>query len=385
MLGWGNGCLTQGGGGGGGGGGGVGGGKLLPAFLLAAASGAHALKDASPFLLLASDPIPGSAVQNQEIATAHDVQTDLSHILNACEDRLYILLAQPGLRAEDVRNAKQMPGLSGRVEKMASGSGGGKVWEIPNVIGSVDLEAVALEGASGCANAGMRMYEKEEDGGAWRGEHEAKGMMVTVPKMQFDLTQTRTEEERTRMLSETDTYISTHLSALDHANISYTLVYTSETLTSDGGALEHAAPPYEMDDDYPSTLHTDLKRDGSDVHALRAAPKKHENNNSTGEDNGKDNGKGKGNGNGNGKGKGKGNGNGNGNGNGKGNGNIDSDLPLFEKYQFFTPALFMGLSVAILLLSILYVGLTAIAGLEVSYAAFSKEMGPNAQGRGKQQ
>lgn len=147
--------------------------------------------------------IPGSAVQNQEIATAHDVQTDLSHILNACEDRLYILLAQPGLRAEDVRNAKQMPGLSGRVEKMASGSGGGKVWEIPNVIGSVDLEAVALEGASGCANAGMRMYEKEEDGGAWRGEHEAKGMMVTVPKMQFDLTQTRTEEERTRMLSET--------------------------------------------------------------------------------------------------------------------------------------------------------------------------------------
>lgn len=39
----------------------------------------------------------------------------------------------------------------------------------------------------------------------------------------------------------------------------------------------------------------------------------------------------------------------------------------------------MGLFVGILLLSILYVGISAIAGLEVSYMAFSKEMGPQAQ------
>ena len=39
----------------------------------------------------------------------------------------------------------------------------------------------------------------------------------------------------------------------------------------------------------------------------------------------------------------------------------------------------MGLTVTILLMSILYVGLSAISGLEVSYLAFSKEMGPAAQ------
>lgn len=44
----------------------------------------------------------------------------------------------------------------------------------------------------------------------------------------------------------------------------------------------------------------------------------------------------------------------------------------------------MGIGVSLLLLSILYVGLNAISGLEVSYAAFSKEMGPQAQ-KGKQQ
>ena len=44
----------------------------------------------------------------------------------------------------------------------------------------------------------------------------------------------------------------------------------------------------------------------------------------------------------------------------------------------------MGLFVTILLLSILYVGVSAISGLEVSYMAFSKEMGPQAQ-KNKQQ
>ena len=53
--------------------------------------------------------------------------------------------------------------------------------------------------------------------------------------------------------------------------------------------------------------------------------------------------------------------------------------PLFEKYQFFNPGLFMGLLVALLLLSILGVGFSALGSLQVSYGAFDKEMGPAAQ------
>ncbi|KAG9229444.1 BIG/ATPase V1 complex, subunit S1 [Amylocarpus encephaloides] len=53
--------------------------------------------------------------------------------------------------------------------------------------------------------------------------------------------------------------------------------------------------------------------------------------------------------------------------------------PLFEKYQFFTPGLFMGLLVSVILLSILGVGMSALSSLEVSYGAFDKEMGPAAQ------
>ncbi|KAH6850726.1 BIG/ATPase V1 complex, subunit S1 [Chaetomium sp. MPI-CAGE-AT-0009] len=52
---------------------------------------------------------------------------------------------------------------------------------------------------------------------------------------------------------------------------------------------------------------------------------------------------------------------------------------LFEKYQFFTPGIFMAFIVMAVVLSILAVGLKAVASLEVSYGAFDKEMGPAAQ------
>ncbi|KAI1115848.1 ER protein BIG1 [Nemania sp. NC0429] len=57
----------------------------------------------------------------------------------------------------------------------------------------------------------------------------------------------------------------------------------------------------------------------------------------------------------------------------------DKNLPLFEKYQFFTPGIFMGLIALIILLGILYSGISALASLQVSYGAFDKEMGPAAQ------
>lgn len=53
--------------------------------------------------------------------------------------------------------------------------------------------------------------------------------------------------------------------------------------------------------------------------------------------------------------------------------------PLFEKYQFFTPGIFMAIITAIVLFSILLVGLRALGSLEVSYGAFDKDMSPAAQ------
>ncbi|KAI1004064.1 hypothetical protein K3495_g4142 [Podosphaera aphanis] len=55
----------------------------------------------------------------------------------------------------------------------------------------------------------------------------------------------------------------------------------------------------------------------------------------------------------------------------------DADLrPLFEKYQFLSPGLFVGIFVTVILIVILSVGVRAISSLEVSYGAFDKEIGP---------
>ncbi|KAI2608355.1 BIG1-domain-containing protein [Hypoxylon fragiforme] len=56
-----------------------------------------------------------------------------------------------------------------------------------------------------------------------------------------------------------------------------------------------------------------------------------------------------------------------------------TNLPLFQKYQYFTPGIFMALITLIVLMTILYGGIAAVASLEVPYGAFDKEMGPAAQ------
>ena len=60
-------------------------------------------------------------------------------------------------------------------------------------------------------------------------------------------------------------------------------------------------------------------------------------------------------------------------------GNLTSSAPLFVKYQYFSPGIFMGLVSVLIMLAILYVGLSAVSSLQVSYGAFDKEMGPAAQ------
>ncbi len=114
----------------------------------------------------------------------------------------------------------------------------------------------------------------------------------------------------------------------------YIVIYTSTPpSTTPEHVPEYELHMYEMDDPFPSALHLDLKRD---VDAHQA------------------------------------------------NNTVSSTLPLFEKYQFFTPAIFMAIPVALILFLILYVGVSAVSSLQVSYFAFSKEMGPTAQKKQQQ-
>ncbi|UJO16065.1 uncharacterized protein CLAFUR5_04741 [Fulvia fulva] len=135
-------------------------------------------------------------------------------------------------------------------------------------------------------------------------------------------------EQRRDVMKEADDMIQTALHGMSN--------YTSHVLVYIGGSIrESEGEGYEMDEPpFHENMHTDLKRDIE--HGARRRQTNEQD-------------------------------------------DFQKDLPLFEKYQFLSPGIFMGLTVALLLFMILYVGISAIAGLEVSYMAFSKEMGPQAQ------
>ena len=127
-------------------------------------------------------------------------------------------------------------------------------------------------------------------------------------------------------------------SVLDHlASSKYTVIYTTTPVSAKHFSTVSETENYHVETDFHSPIHVELKRDFADH--KRAS-------NGTG---------------------------------------TPRSVPLFEKYQFFGPGLFMGLLITILLLPILYVGISGISSLEVSYAAFDKEMGLSAQKKPSQQ
>ncbi|WEW60022.1 hypothetical protein PRK78_005505 [Emydomyces testavorans] len=58
---------------------------------------------------------------------------------------------------------------------------------------------------------------------------------------------------------------------------------------------------------------------------------------------------------------------------------------LFEKYQFLSPGIFMGLMVVLFFLLLVYIGISGLSSVKISYAAFDKANGPAAAAAKKQQ
>lgn len=134
--------------------------------------------------------------------------------------------------------------------------------------------------------------------------------------------------DRTSAMASQNKLVSDAINRYAHGE--YTLIYTTTPRTD----LEILPHPYEMETPFKDTLHTELKRDVSAHNKPRVAANNTESTNHGG---------------------------------------------LFETYQFLNPGLFMAISAMIPLLLILLGGIRALTSLEVSYFAFSKEMGPAAQ------
>jgi len=138
-----------------------------------------------------------------------------------------------------------------------------------------------------------------------------------------------TDCRNSRKLTLSDAFLASVLDLLPSKK--YTVVYTTSPVVATQNTQTAEPGSYEMDSMFQAPVHMELKRDLS--HHKRESSQ-----------------------------------------------NITlPNGPLFERYQYLSPGLFMGLLVSFILVSILYVGINGVASLQVSYAAFDKEMGPPAQ------
>jgi len=257
--------------------------------------------------------------ESQELQTASSVLQATKDFLRTCPSDLYIIIQQPALAASDLSARGAVPHLRAAIaDTRVKG-----FYSVTDVVAE-NLDVVQeLESfiASSCGqNVVSRMdvsLSNVIDG--------AKNIIVA------NLESLSTDPAvRAGELADRDAMINTNFFEHLSSGSEYTVIYT----TTPVGAVidsEDVEPvePVVYDAQFDATEHLDLKRD----FRVRA-------DNST---------------------------------------NSRDTRPLFEKYQFFTPGIFMGLLVGILLLSILSVGLNAIGSLKVSYGAFDKEMGPAAQ------
>ncbi|GAB7337630.1 hypothetical protein MBLNU457_g2926t1 [Dothideomycetes sp. NU457] len=305
---------------------------MLVRFAVAAAMAAQAVsafKDTSPFFMFSTRSSGSSVNDVKSVDSAENVMDGLTQAFSVdsiCREGNLVFVHQPDVLYSDFASAKSAGHLKRRMMK-AQEAEGGVSRSVANVHGEVDVAELVKKVEKACG------YKVMDLDGTTLPSLEENHPLISV-KLPSPAINAKTNADRMWNLETNDVYLETLLDGLRKE--AYTVVFTTTPAKGDIPESGHSSHQYEMEEQYPAHLRTEMKRD------LSAYPRAM---------------------------------------NGS---NLNANLPLFEKYQFFNSGIFMGLSVALLLLVILYVALSAISGLEVSYMAFSKEMNPNSQKKQQQ-
>ncbi|KAL2358723.1 BIG/ATPase V1 complex, subunit S1 [Cryomyces antarcticus] len=293
--------------------------SCLGALALSFAS-VQAFRDTSPFFLFSTSELVPTILEHTQAATSGRLASQISQALSECPSDTYILVSQPGVSAADFAGASSTPHLRKYIERENFSVVSSVA--VPDVVGALDTSAISKFLETDCKASPMSVD-------TFNGYITMDDVFPRVVRVDFPVPPV-SGKDRALKLAQHDSFLNALVAGLRRQT--YTVIYiTTPPSDSHNTAPQHAPQVYEMDEPFPSGLHTDLKRDLTGYASSS---------NST---------------------------------------NLNSNLPLFEKYQFLSSGTFMGLFVGLLLLLVLYVAISAVSSLEVSYAAFSKEMGPSAQ------
>ncbi|KAL2046177.1 hypothetical protein N7G274_001624 [Stereocaulon virgatum] len=276
----------------------------------------NAFKDTSPFFLFSTSEL---LAPSPSLVSASHLSDIVTPQLTACNSDTYVIVSQPGVNAADYGDRRSAPHL--RKKMLGDDKTVRSSLAIKDVLGYVNVEDMSRAVQDRCGAGHLRV---DASTGAFVIAEDARPRVINV-----DFPALPAGVGRSKKLIENDAFLASILDLL--SSNKYTVVYT----TSPPTAGHHSAPaepePYEMDALFQVPVHMGLKRD---LFQLKRAS----------------------------------------------DGNITlPNGPLFERYQYLTPGLFMGFLVSLILVSILYVAISGVASLQVSYAAFDKEMGPAAQ------
>lgn len=240
--------------------------------------------------------------------------------LESCSYNTYIVVSQPSVSIADFSDDANS---APHLQRWAANSSSGSATSstvYTEVLGAVDSEAIVEQLQRQCKGS---IEDVDGSMGYYSVSSDASQRVV---KVSFPPPPT-SKAQRVEKLQEYDLFL--HALVKSVSPEPHLIIYTT-TPTSHQRPEHHTSNLYDQEDPFHQGLHLDLKRDFEE-HQQRNA-----------------------------------------------------SLPLFETYQYFTPAIFTAILVSIVLFLMLYVGISAVAGVEVSYFAFSKEMGPAAQKKQQQ-
>ncbi|KAF5671532.1 ER BIG1 [Fusarium heterosporum] len=267
------------------------------ASALALSGSATAFSDSWPLVMFSTSQF-SDATSNNHVQTRSQAIEQVRDLLASCPTDNYVLIAQEGVNAADIRRPKAMPSL----HQAVVGEGIHGKFIVPEVVGdAMDADAIQSYIQTVCHKQAKKV------------------------EPHFTLIKHSGDEKNA---------ISQWKANEKWMKDSYTVLFvgtpSAQAKSASSSKKASASEKTIYESEFIEPMHMDTKRDVSDD--LSQAK------NST-----------------------------------------RDTRSLFEKYQFFTPGIFMALITAILLFSILGVGLRALASLEVSYGSFEKDMGPSAQ------
>ncbi|KAF4989191.1 hypothetical protein FGRMN_9292 [Fusarium graminum] len=285
------------------------------ASALALSGSAAAFSDSWPLVMFSTSQF-SDATSTNHVQTRSQALEQVRDLLASCPTDNYVLIAQEGINAADIRRPNAMPSL----HQAIAGEGIQGKFIVPEVVGdAMDADAIQSYIQTVCHKQAKKVephftlikHSRDEKSRlpCRNPSEESHIDRIADPVSQWKANEKWMKDSYTVLFVGTPSAKAKSASSSRKASASEKTIYESEFI---------------------EPMHMDMKRDVSD--GLSQAK------NST-----------------------------------------RDTRSLFEKYQFFTPGIFMALITAIILFSILGVGLRALASLEVSYGSFEKDMGPSAQ------